>query len=68
MGERRREEKGGNYLVAALEIFFKVVIKNLKLKILIKIELKYINIKKKKKKYMLRVCLDPLNRLFNLIY
>ena len=49
MGERRREEKGGNYLVAALEIFFKVVIKNLKLKILIKIELKYINIKKKKK-------------------
>ena len=49
LGERRREEKGGNYLVAALEIFFKVVIKNLKLKILIKIELKYINIKKKKK-------------------
>ena len=36
--------------MAALEIFFKVVIKNLKLKKLIKIEIKYINIKKKKKK------------------
>ena len=45
------EKKKKGATLVALEIFFRVVIKKLKLKKIIIIELEYINITKKKKKH-----------------